>query len=434
MAVRVQIRRMSQPPRPPVSQRGCRPGGCILGCFGVVVGVPLLLALIGYVVIFHTSLPLKYVANSLNTSQSEITLRGVSGSISRGFKVQEVVIDGDSEKPDSTIKGLTFRYLGFWDAMFDHRFVIEEISADSSEFVVSPEFFDLSTANDDAEEPITSSSTSSGGVQIEEMGLFELRNLDLRDTRIRTADGEFDVRIPTIRLSGLRIEGDDFELAELEVESDVLTMELEDATPERIDNQFVPFSRKIRGAVNPGLHGAIRRPFDFSIEFASVGSLTKTRIRAFDGAFEHVDLPDGGTRLTFSEFSVADYFDLGSKPAVERLSIVFRSSAEESTELKAESGEFHLGATRFEVPAQAIDRSNALAWLEAHGHVAGAKIDAVLRNHEKAWVPAIELRSDPEMTIHEILARVYFEASYEELAADQKEKVDTFAGALAGLN
>ena len=411
-------------PHPEAGPRGCRPGGCILGCFGVGVGIPLIAGIVIYILAFHSSVPLKIVAGGVNDS-SPIELKGVGGSVSSGFTVEEVIFE------ESKIKGLTLRYSGLWDAIKNQHFVIEEFSASESEFVVGADWLDHTETRDD-DTGVTSSGGSAAASDESLPFHFELRKLDIRDTRIRSADGAFDVSIPTIRLAGLSIKNDNFDLAELEVVSDFINLELVAATPVRIDGHYLPFSRMIRGSVLPGIHELVTKEIDFTLELAAVGSQTKGRLIAFGGTYEQVDLPDGGQRTILRDFTPADYLNCADLLPPERFNLTIHDQPA-STIKEIDGGEFYLGKTRFEVPAQTQDEADPASGTVGHAEIGDLKITVRYPSNSTSWSPRAELTSEPEMTSHDLLSRIYFERAYEELDAAQKSRVDDLATALAGM-
>ena len=202
------------------------------GCLAKVFGVVLVLGLIGYYVLFHTSMPLKwFVVDNMTINGKPVEVEGVSGSLSRGFAVERAVVQG--EAGESTIEGLRFRYSGLLDSIQNRQLVIEEVSVVRADFVVGNDFFKRSSGKDESGnrgdgDSGKSSSSGDSGSSGGGLRLFELRELNLAETRIRTGDGEFEFIIPLIRLAGLKIEDDDFDLAELEVVSDFLNLELLD--------------------------------------------------------------------------------------------------------------------------------------------------------------------------------------------------------------
>jgi len=417
------------------SHRGGKAGCTVAGCLGTAIGVPLLLILICYLVIFHSSLPLKWVAGALadeiDADGNSVEFKGVGGSLSSGLTAKEIIIHGDTE--NSTIEGFSFRYNGLWDSVRNEQFIIEELSIQRSDIVVAPDFFESSS---DEEEPGETDETGDDSSPDEDSddsksGRFELRELNFENTRFRTTDGEIDVEIPRFRLAGLKIEGDDFELAELEVISDVLTLELLDAEPDEIAGQRVPFSRKIQGTVLPGIHPAVTAEIGFSVEFAAAGGEPVSRIIAFGGAFEQTALPEGRSLVWFKNLTLGDYFDPQDHLLPERLTA---TTSEVEGIVTMESGEFYLGKTRFEITRQLIEADDPASVILGSGQFGDHTFTASLRpEKERLWPPLkVKLASEPKLDPPAILARVYFHRPYAELAPEEKSRIDAMASQMTG--
>lgn len=403
------------PPHQSQSQSQDQPKkkGCSLGCLALLVGVPIALLIAGYTTLFHTSLPLKWLAGSIESDSVSVT--GVSGSISSGFGVEKLTISGESG--DSTVEGINFRYSGLIDSISNDQFVIEEISVKSTDIIADNDAFQSSSENDGASEPFENSTTSSG------LKLFELQKLSITNTRYRTADGEIDVHIPAIRLEGLKLAGDNFELAKLEVVSDALVVNLADAAPEEIEGQLMPFKRRIFGKVLPKIHPLVISEIDFNIEFAAMAGAVKSRVTAFQDAYQQTMLPDGSSIVRFTSFNLGQYMDTKNFVIPENLTATAR---ETENVVKLEAGEFFLGKTRFEIREQEIDTSDPEVAILCLAQVEGLVIEVRLKpGEESVWPPlSVELDSKPKMAQPELLAQIYFQSGYESLTVEEKTRID----------
>lgn len=405
----------SQAPR--ARKQGCGPRGC-LGCLAIIIGVPLLLFMLGFYVLFHTSIPLKALEGVHVENGKVIRISGVTGTISSGVSIEKIVVDDEPE--DTTVEGFTFRYNGFWDVVFNNRFIIEKLSTDRAVFVVGDDFWESLKLDElEAEwEQIDANANNTG-----DPGLFELRELNFAETSIKSRDGEIDIEIPLIRIAGLRIQGDDFDVAELEVTSDVLMVELLEAEAVEINEQELPFKKMIKGRVLPELHPRVVSEIDFSLELGMADGTPVSRLIAFKEQIEFVSLPDGTTTVEFAQFSPSDFVTSPGQVVPERMSLQATLSEDVLT---TEAGEFSLGMTRFELAAQQIDTNDADAALTAKADVDGRSFEAIARPSEnRLWPPfAIELKPDEAMSRNEQLAWIYFQRPYDELAVDERARVD----------
>ena len=400
--------------------------GCVFGCLGLVIGIPLVLGLIGYIGVFHTSLPLKWVADQWQENGDfdgqPIQIEGVGGSLASGFSVDKIVVGSGEET--SQIKGLKFRYSGLWDSIQHQQFVIKELSAESADFVVGPDFFNSDTSSDqthpDSETDSHQGSTTQGG---DNLGLFELQELKFSNFRLRSTDGSMDISIPLIHLSGLRIEGDDFVLDEFEVDGDDFDIQLVDASPETIQGQVVPFSRRLQVKLLPSLHSQLKSEINISIDFAAIGGDMKTRSLALNGAFEQIELPDGSQVVQMKNMTLGDYFHTDAHELPERVNLTTRQTGDIVT---VENGEFFLGQTKFEITEQTINSNDPIAALTATSLTGPQKISALIRPEtDQLWPPlTVNLTSKPERKPHQLLSLVYFHKPYQNLSSEQRILID----------
>ncbi|MDF1850938.1 MAG: hypothetical protein P1U85_08905 [Verrucomicrobiales bacterium] len=406
------------PVDPSTKKKGC------LGCLGITVLVLAILFLVPYLLIFHSPLPVKWlageVAENSNLDGSSIDLSGVGGSISKGVTVKEIVVYG--AEGDSTVEGFKFHFNGLVDSIWNKRLIIEELSTERAEFVVASSFFEDMTDEEEEEEVSDSGSETDTSKDGEDF-LFELQELRFANSHFRSPDGELDIEIPLVRLAGLKIDGESFELEEVEVVSDYIKVELSDASPVIIDGREMPFNKKVSGAFLPGIHEAVIAEIKFSVEFATVGGKTSHRILFFDGAIEQAMLADGVSRVQFKNLSVADYLDCEDLVMPQNFTLMAR---EQDSAVMLEPGEFTLGTTRFETAAQEVDADAPEEAIIGRAKVGDYEIESKVRpEKDRIWPPiSVELTSKPELGPRKLLALVYFQRELSELTEDEKAKVE----------
>lgn len=397
-------------------KRGC------LGCLGAVIGIPLLLILIGYLVIFHSSIPIKWVVNQVTEDTNKLEMHGLRGSLASGISAKRMTVHGDAG--ESSIDDFAFRYNGIIDCVRNKRLIIRELSATKSVFVVANDFF-AGSDDPDEDDPATEVAGEEGETDGDGLSLFELRELRFENSSIRTADGSTRIEIPLIHLAGLKVENDDFDLATLEVVSDYLNIELSDATPDEVEGHRLPFTRKITGRVLPGIHEIVKAEIDFMVEFAAIASDPIVRITASGGALQQITLPDGTSVLRVNGLSIGRFLGTGVDMLPERLTMTAR---EGDDNISIEDGEFFLGLTRFEISSQKLNAKEKHAALLAKGQADGREIVAVLRpTDEQAWPPlTIEFRTEPPIAQPELLALIYFQRSYDATSPEEKLRIDAW--------
>ncbi|MGK7888526.1 MAG: hypothetical protein AB4042_04280 [Leptolyngbyaceae cyanobacterium] len=489
---------MSQTPKS-AAKKVLLPLGCCLGCAGIVVGLPILLVVIAYGVIFHTAIPLRLV---LNLAETDATMQfnGVSGSITKGFTIEEWVIKGQNGVDDSRVEDLTFRYNGILDVLQNQRLIIDEISVAKVDVVVGPDFFtpaappprddssatDEETPDEDTDSSTDPDSTSPDGEAVEVDFEFQLQTLDLQNVRMRSSDAQFelaipqvtlvamqfkdqafslqsldindfqlrlpnvgpastpenpdavDLAIPQIHLAGLAIAGDRFNLAELDVTSNFVSFALEEAQPQTINGEVIPYSRRLRGQVSPTINEVILRPFDFTIDFAVLDDGAASlpgefhiinRFVGFGGALEQVTFPSGGAFIRTKAFSPSDYFALKSDLVPERCSLLSVSQpapagAADQSGQSTIQGDCYWGATQFTLSPQSEETLVAKAQVRDHA------ITLRMKGNQQAWIPMLEFTAEPTLPLPDILALVYFQKSYAQLSAGERSRINTIEAEL----
>lgn len=417
-------------PKPATQSKSSSSRGWFFGCFGcatILIGVPLLLILAGYFILFHTSVPFQMVAGeNFDFNGNPVEINGVSGSISSGFEIEEVVVHGEDQ--DSRIEGLTLHYNGIWDTVSNERIVIEELSADKAEFHVGNDFFSFVNSGDSEDHSDFDYDDvefdSDGG---DMSGLFELKELNFKNTTLRSDDGHIDIDIPLIRIAGLKIEGDDFDLQELEIQSNCLNMQLVDATPDSLDGIELPFKRKIIGNVLPQIHASVKSPIDFSVELGAKNGSTVSRLTAFNGEFQSCSLPGGDTVVQFTDFLPERFLDPGSFVVPEQLNMNARISKD--GRVAVSEGSFKIGLTEFAIPEQEVDENDPDAKIVSSGTAGNTDVTAsMVLLEDQVWPPfRVHLESEQTMNPKELFANVYYHRPFEELAEDEQQKVKSLA-------
>jgi len=157
--------------------------GCVfgcLGCFGVIVLGLIVVIGVGYYSVFYSSAPLKLVEAMIEGNEG-VEIRGLSGTISSGFHVEEITFQNDSVDQLSKIENVEFRFNGIGELFRDdRRLIIEEFSVGSGTvyFRSDPESeFDMQSIEQDLEvaPPDGTQTTNSG----ESVDFFQEVRIDL---------------------------------------------------------------------------------------------------------------------------------------------------------------------------------------------------------------------------------------------------------------
>lgn len=256
----------SFPPNPMTTQSGEDSGkkGCLLGCLGVVIVGPILVFIIGYIVVLHTSIPLQLVAKALEEDEN-ISIEGFGGSISRGFTIDSFHYRDDFGN-QSHFEGLALKWADINRMLRHGELVIEEISLRRAHLYIDP--------SDDIEaDPIEEDRDDFelGERTDESLKLFAINKVDVRQVVIESSTGDFKLELEAFLMEGLRIEGDDFNLSSLTVDSNLVDLEVEDAETISIAGKVIPFQRRITGVLKPEMHQGLIKPIDFAIDLGALG-------------------------------------------------------------------------------------------------------------------------------------------------------------------
>ncbi len=420
---------MDQPPtlRQPLPPRLPSKNGCLYWCLGIFVGVPVLLAIIGYYVLMHTAVPLRLAAKILNQDQ-QIRIEGIAGSISRGFTIASIRYIDDSGN-ESILEGLALQWSDIGRMRKNRELVIDQIGLRRAHLYIDTS--DDTTQPKSEATPTGSSSTASSG---NKLSLFEIKNVDIREVVIESTTGDFKLVLDETLMKGFRIKGDEFDLASLSISSNFLDLHLEDAATATIAGEQIPFRRKVVGVLKPEMHKSLTKPIDFSIELGAIAGQMVTRFRGFNGSVEAVDLgPQGYEAITLNDFTPADTFAPEVSGPVSKLSIEIRTGEEDPrTGLRPTqlvSGNLTLGTTLFTMAPQVLrkdlDESNEHSEsMVATSQRDGLEITATLKQSQEPPFYQVVLSSNPPREQHDLLALLWFEKTYGDLTPDQAAEVD----------
>lgn len=408
-------------PATPVPPAKSSRKGCLFGCLGTVIGVPVLVVLVGYYLVMHTSLPLRLVASAMEEDGS-ISIEGIGGSISRGFTVEEFR-HTDPSGNQSVLEGLKITW-GDINRMRKHReLVIEEISLRRAHL-----FLDNSEIAE-AEERGNGSTTGNG----EPLNLFEIKKVDIRQVVIESTTGDFKLELDEIRMDGLRIERNDFSLAALTVGSNLVDLEVQDASTANIAGETVGFQRAIVGTIKPGIHKSLIKEIDLAVELGARGGEVVYRARALNGSVEVVSLGRGNHEtVRVDDYSSADYFAPEVASPVVDLSLRLRTGdPTPGTGARPgllESGRFTLGTTAFTIAPHTVTEDTTAPGskplpLIGTAKVGDVEITATLDEpHSPPPLFRVDLSSQPERETQDLVALLWFGKSLAELSPQEADQ------------
>jgi hypothetical protein len=405
--------------------------GCVIGCVAAAIGIPLLLVLGGYFLVMHSSVPLQLAAKAMGTV-NDITIKGIDGSISSGFTIEEMR-SSDSQGNESVLEGLSLKWSDMTKLRTSRELIIEEIALERAHIYIS-------SSDEEGQTDSPSEENHDRGVaRTEQEGtpleLFEIKKVDIREVVIESTTDDFKLELNQILMEGFRIQNDDLELETLTIGSNFIELQLENAEPTTIEGQNVAFTRRLVGSLKPAVHGSLDREIDFTVEMGAIDGNFVNRIQMLDGAVEVINLGNGGLqRLRIDNFNPADYFSKEWQGLLSEISLVVKSDTPDPQTglriVKAESGEFAIGNTTFFVEPQILleegPEANADAPtppIIATGKRDGLTITAKLEKLNAPPYFGVSLSSTPERKPRELLALILFNQPFSELNPAQQAEV-----------
>jgi hypothetical protein len=420
---------MDQPPtlREPFAKDPTpRANNCLFGCLGILIGVPILLVMIGYFVLMHTAVPLRFLENTLNQDKS-LKIEGIGGSISKGFTIESIRYMNPAGN-ESVLEGLALQWGDIIRMNRNQELVIEKIGLRRAHIFVDTS--DKSATTSSSGGTTSSSSSSSMG----KLNLFEIKNVDVREVVVESTTGDFKLELAQILMKGFRLQGNQLDLAALSVGSNFLNLNLEDAQPDTIAGNPVSFTRRIVGEIKPEMHKSLTQKIDFTVDLGAVAGQLVSRARGFNGAVESVNLgPLGHKTTTIKDFTPSDFFAPDLSGPVSKLSMVIHTpeKAAEAGPRPAnlESGNFTLGSTLFTMAPQVLNHDPSKPDELADPIIAtsqrdGLEITATLTQYQEPPFFRVGLSSKPPRESRDLIALLWFGKPYSDLPADQAATVD----------
>jgi len=408
---------MSEFPPDPASTGKNKKKGCLFGCLGAAIGGPILLVVVGYFLLMHSSLPLKLVAD-LFSKDPNITIEGIGGSISKGFTVDSFRASDDSGN-ESFLEGLTLQWGDISRMRNKREMVIDEIGLKRAHI-----FIDTGERTTGSEAESNESDASNDAS--EPLNLFEIKKIDIRSVVVESKTGGFKLELDEFLAKGLRIEGDDFNLSSLSVSSNMLNLSLEDAETVMLDGKSIPFKKRIVGNLKSEIHENLIRDIDFFLELGAMDGEMVGRLVIGDGTFVITNAGNAG-RPTFTarDFTPSDYFAPKLGGPVKGLSFLILGSKTDPKKQQFESGSFTLGNTPFTVEPQVVDKPEGKApSFFATVQKGEIKITATISEGQAAPFFDLALSSEPPRDQREIISLLWFDKAHADLTADQAAEIE----------
>jgi hypothetical protein len=393
----------------------------VLGCLLFLAILCLLLVISGYIVLMHTSLPAKAVAEMLN-SDPNIDIKDISGSANKGFTIGDLHFKhGNSE---FWFEGLTFRYSGYGDLLAG-KIIIYEISMKSGKAVMdfeeaspvgalrSPFQPDASEAQRDQVRPASSGNTPAEDMQLAGIKVFRIDLISFTNFTVQNLDKSVDFVLDEARVDNILAEDGVGSMGEVVITSNMLSFETKrvaDPDPKAW------YERDAEAVVRPAMHKNIRKDIRWEGEIAMYkGNVRRSSHTIFDGALRS-EVSEDSEAIIVEGLTLRDYFHHVSAP--DDLRIRFEDKGEGKTSNSV--GSFQIGGKVFAVAPLESASSGKLIGTHSQNDI---EYTATITFLDKLPVIRTDLASEPAQEPPALLGNLMY-GKTEAFSEDEQAKID----------
>lgn len=389
-------------------KKGC---GCLSLFIGAVV-LLLVLMLTAHLLLTRSTLPVRFVASVLAKSKPEpVIMTGISGSATSGFRIARIA------SGENSFEDVRLHTTGVTRMWREQEFIIHEIHVGKAR--ITTEFLN----SDSGKNPETGQAgkpNSGGNTFFLQMDRLSLNDMIITDRLTGTS-----VSIPKLEWKGFKVGKGQFDLGDLHVDSNMLTVRVTNKAPGRF---------RIDAALLPSIHKRMRKPVTIVADILRENNRTSSEIQAFEGALRMTDDADGNGNLVVKGLNLVDFID-GPMPQEIQIDMEMphKTSANGERIDHLRAGSFRLGKVPFIVQPVDLARSSGAAALEssapeaiiAIGKAGGKELRYSLTatNNGKDMNPKPLLTSSPPMTPEDILARIFHDDDANNLDAETRRKL-----------
>jgi hypothetical protein len=384
----------------PPPKKGC---GCLANTLiGIAVFLVAVVAAL-WLVIMHTALPLRSVANLIEEDGAESNLRitGVSGSLASGLTFQKVAWD------DGEITEMRFRYSGIMDVIRRKQLIIHEMHVGSA--TLDTTF--LADSNEDAETAAADTSAPKGKSTEPPLRLLQIDRVSLNKIIIKNPATGDTVNIPTIEWTGFKAEkGAPLQLGDLFADSDHLVIKTSNPTASA-------YQKRVEVTLMPKLDAKILQPIRIDAHLGEKDGKAVFDIKAFDETVTFTTGADGRQHLRAAGANLTAFIDA---PLPDRLQL---DAEVTGPTLTVRAGSFLLGGKSFEIQPTTVseDQTEGAALLALHRE-GGTEIRYMIpAGKNPSFIPA--LTGTPAMSPEDLMALIFHGREYSALAPADREKL-----------
>ena len=313
----------------PAKKTGC---GCLLNALIGLSVVVATLALAAWLLLMHSSLPLRGVASMIEGvgSQSHLKVTGISGSLASGLQFNKMKWD------DGEISDVRLRYSGIMDVIRRKQLILCEVYVGSA-------LIDTNFQNDKpqaAESP--KKSTPEGKPTDWPLRLLQIDRVSLNHLVIKDRASGVTLNIPKFDWTGFKAEkGSKVEFGNLDADSDYLTVKTTGPRSSR-------YQRRFEVGIMPKMHEGILKPIHIATELGLENGKLIFDLSALDETVRMTVGADGIGRLHAEGANLADFI---AGPLPQNLMIDAEAGTPDASEpsIKVNGGSFQLGMKSFEI-------------------------------------------------------------------------------------
>lgn len=398
------------------TKKGCSCLSILSALFVIVIA--LIAAL--WILLMHTSFPLKYVANFVEAlgKSSNLKINKISGSISSGISAEKITWN------DGEISDMRFRYSGIMDVWYDKKLIIYEMHIGSAKIFTN-------SSKDSATETTGSESTNSEDTSIAHdttqspsdsiLQLLQIDHLSLNKITIENRTTGKTINIPKIDLSNFKAEaGVGVNFGNLEADSDHLIIKTTDVS-------VADYQKKFEIELLPKLDKMILKPIKVEAFLGFKEEKEIVSIKAFDETLSYEYDSTNKRTLTFHDTNFTDYLDI---PLPNQINLDAWGIDLENGDsaLTIGKGTLALGMKTFEIqPIEnetikvTVDEVNLDAiYREGETEI---RYQAPFNHHVLIQVSKANLSSTPEMSPENLISYIYHNQKFSELDATQQQKM-----------
>ncbi len=392
--------------------------GCFLkGCLAVIVSI-LLVICAGWYVVFHTSLPAKGVLSLLELDP-KLEIKGVSGSISKGFGIRSIRYRHDDTKT-SHIDDIGFSYKKSLKA-----FVIEDFHVKSAYL-----YLDLSKKSSDEEETDIKAEGErkkpSSGTPFNKD--FIIERITINDITIDDPKTGKKILLEKINSDGVMLGHGQLQLGNLLIASRNLNIRM---VPMDAAGDYGTGSRlDITAEINSAFHAYINKDIEFTGIFdLNANPPTFFKFDGFNGKVKiDADLYEDSVHISLTDFTPFEYFNDDRLLPLSNIHFKAKNQLKNSDKIGIEilSGGFVFGNTPFALEKGYMDLiQKPENWVVKARSVAANTSYTIsfICNHGK---DSVRFESVPPMGQRDIFSRLVFQKAYNDLEDDEKSQITTY--------